>query len=256
MLTACTPDYGSWKSINKLRKYVHNLHSQHPDKDIFITEYGVTSSSNPSAAQAKQFMVDATKFFASTGYVKAAFPFGMFATPPDSFGSRQNAVFLSSGSLRSLGKYYKHYSSARRSIDAGALSGSMLRRHERMLARLEQPDPDDEELWDNHANQTDCDEVCQKRDAWLAKLEVSHDGSASGDDDDNDDDNDDDDDDDSGDADVGIDIDAFTEDDAKSWPSNEDEAEDSDGNHDGHDDATSDDEDGSADDSEDDEDSE
>lgn len=214
--------YGSWNSLHKLKNYINNVHNKFPNQKIWVTEYGVTSSSNPSAAQAKHFMVEATKFFASTGYVDVAFPFGMFANPPDSFGSRQNAAFRSSGKLRSLGQYYKHYGNARRSMESGELKGSVLRRHERLLQRLERPDPEDEELWDNHPNHTDCDEVCQKRDSWLQTTDDKPwSPSENGDDDSDDDDSDDDD--------AKFGIDSFTEEDAKASHDGEEDESDSHG---------------------------
>lgn len=166
--------YGSWNSIDHLKSYVKGLHDRF-GKNIWITEYGVTSSSNPSAQQAKQFMIEATQFFASTGYVKRAFPFGMWATPPDSFGSAQNAAFLKSGELRSLGKYYRYWNAAKRSgmpdeVDPLQSQSRVVRRHAHLLARLAQPDPRDGENWDNVTETVHCDEACRGRESWMAKI--------------------------------------------------------------------------------------
>lgn len=161
--------YGSWNSIGKFKKYISQAHRQF-GKDIWITEIGVTSASHPSAGQAKKFFIQATNWAAGTGYVKAIFPFIMFAQPPDSFASQQNAGFSHNGQLRSLAKWYRYYSVGKRSLDGEHIaSRDITRRHHALLKRIEEDDTD-EELWDDKTGtQTpvECDERCQAMDSYL-----------------------------------------------------------------------------------------
>lgn len=88
---------------------------------IWITEYGVTSSSGGSQQQIKQFHMDATNWLNAQPYVERTSNFGSFAisNPPDAFGSRLNALFNGDGSLRDLAYWYLWSSgSSKRAIRA------------------------------------------------------------------------------------------------------------------------------------------
>lgn len=75
---------------------------------IWITEYGVTSSSGGSQQQVKQFHMEATQWLNSQSYVERTSNFGSFSvsSPPDNYGSRLNALFNGDGSLRDLAYWY------------------------------------------------------------------------------------------------------------------------------------------------------
>ena len=175
--------YGGWNSVGKLKSYINKIHKKYPSYKIWVTEFGVTSSSNPSAKQAKDFFVQAVDFFGKTGYVDVVFPFGMWAKAPDSFGSQQNAAFNSNGGLRTLGQYWAHVNPAKRDlIDEASTPPSVMRRHHAMVKRIIEAEPSaDEENWDitdeaarKNAVSTDCDESnprsnCKFLDSWLAK---------------------------------------------------------------------------------------
>ena len=163
--------YGSWNSLSKFKKYISQAHRQF-GKDIWITEIGVTSASHPSTGQAKKFFIDATNWAASTGYVKAIFPFIMFAKPPDSFASSQNAGFNHNGQLRSVAKWFRYYSVGKRSLDGEHIvSRDITRRHHALLKRIEE-DNTDEELWDDQTQTAEpehCDGRCKQIDEYLEK---------------------------------------------------------------------------------------
>jgi len=175
--------YGGWNSVGKLKSYINKIHSKYPSYKIWVTEFGVTSSSNPSASQAKNFFVQAVDFFGKTGYVDVVFPFGMWAKAPDSFGSQQNAAFNSGGGLRTLGQYWAHVNPAKRDlIDEAETPQPIMRRHHAMVKRIIAAEPTaDEENWDitdeaqrKNAVSSDCDESnprsnCKFLDSWLAK---------------------------------------------------------------------------------------
>ncbi|TKY90128.1 hypothetical protein EX895_000126 [Sporisorium graminicola] len=109
----CTVDfiaihwYGSWSDLAGLKKYVTSVHNKF-NLPIWITEYGVTSSSGGSQQQVKQFHMEATQWLNSQSYVERTSNFGSFSvsSPPDNYGSRLNALFNGDGSLRDLAYWY------------------------------------------------------------------------------------------------------------------------------------------------------
>ena len=109
----CTVDfiaihwYGAWYDLNGLKKYVTSVRNRF-NLPIWITEYGVTSSSGGSQQQVKQFHMDATQWLNSQSYVERTSNFGSFpvSSPPDAYGSRLNALFNGDGSLRDLAYWY------------------------------------------------------------------------------------------------------------------------------------------------------
>ncbi|EST09733.1 Glycosyl hydrolase [Kalmanozyma brasiliensis GHG001] len=122
----CTVDfiaihwYGSWNDLAGLQRYVRQVRARF-NLPIWITEYGVTSSSGGSQRQIKQFHMDATNWLNSQSYIERTSNFGSFpvSRPPDAFGSRLNAMFNGDGSLRDLAHWYVWSSgNSRRSLRA------------------------------------------------------------------------------------------------------------------------------------------
>ncbi|SNX81408.1 uncharacterized protein MEPE_00113 [Melanopsichium pennsylvanicum] len=117
----CTVDfiaihwYGSWSDLAGFKTYVQSVRSRF-SKPIWVTEYGVTNSSGGTQQQVKQFHVDATNWLNSQSYVERSANFGCFpyTSPPDSYGSRLNALFNGDGSLRDLAYWYIWTSDTRR----------------------------------------------------------------------------------------------------------------------------------------------
>ncbi len=155
--------YGGWNSVGQLKSYISGIHNRWPHYKIWITEFGVTSASRPSAAQVKQFFVDSVNWFGSQDYVEAVFPFGIWAQAPDSYGSQQNAAFWDNGALRTLGEYWAHVNPAKRSLleQEPAANHRAIRRHHALIERIiaREPSPEEEKWDDVHpSNATDCDE--------------------------------------------------------------------------------------------------
>ena len=101
--------YGSWSDIEGFKKYVTNVRNRF-SKPIWVTEYGVTSSSGGSQSQVKNFHMQATYWMHQQSWVERSSNFGSFAynSPPDSYGSRLNALFNSDGSLRDMAYWYMY----------------------------------------------------------------------------------------------------------------------------------------------------
>lgn len=96
--------YGSWKDVKRLQKWIKKIRTRY-NKNIWLTEYGVTASSKGSAKQIKNFQTRVTNWMDKKKYVKRVAWLGCFAvnSPPDSYASRQNAMLSSKGKLRSIG---------------------------------------------------------------------------------------------------------------------------------------------------------
>jgi hypothetical protein len=61
--------YGSWNDIASFKSYVQSAHSRF-GKNIWITEIGITSASNPSQAQVKSFMENVVTWLDTQPYVE------------------------------------------------------------------------------------------------------------------------------------------------------------------------------------------
>lgn len=107
--------YGSWNDVAGFKNYVSSI-SKKFNLPIWVTEYGVTSSSGGSQQQVKQFHMDATTWLNSQSYVERSSNFGSFAysSPPDAYGSKLNALFNGDGSLRDLAYWYMWSSAPQR----------------------------------------------------------------------------------------------------------------------------------------------
>ena len=107
--------YGSWKDVGRYQKWIKTLRKKYR-KSIWITEYGVTSKSGGSERQIKTFQRKVNAWMRSKKYIKRVAWLGCFAVskPPDSFASRQNALFSSRGKLRSIGYQYVYGSGNKR----------------------------------------------------------------------------------------------------------------------------------------------
>lgn len=100
--------YQGWDSIDQLTQFVENVHNNWPDMKIWMTEYGVTSESGPSAQNVQDYMIEATQWLDQTGYVDRVAWFGAFAvdSPPDDYATGLNAIFNDDGSLRDQGYWW------------------------------------------------------------------------------------------------------------------------------------------------------
>lgn len=72
--------YGSWNDLAGFKKFITSAHSQF-GYNIWVTELGITSSSNGSQQQIKNFMMQAYSWMDSTGFVERASWFGEFFLP-------------------------------------------------------------------------------------------------------------------------------------------------------------------------------
>ncbi|KAJ7698249.1 hypothetical protein B0H17DRAFT_1328606 [Mycena rosella] len=99
--------YGSYQDLATFKKFVSTAHSRF-GYNIWVTEVGITTSSNPSTSQVKQFMMNAFAWIDSTGYVDRASWFSCFTenSPPDSYATAKNALFQVSGALNDMGYWY------------------------------------------------------------------------------------------------------------------------------------------------------
>jgi hypothetical protein len=100
--------YGSWNNISQFKKLVTAVHSQF-GKPVWVTEVGITTGSNPSQQQVKNFMMNAFVWMAGRGYVQRASWFGCFTNtnPPDGFATGKNAFFKNGGKLTDMGYWYR-----------------------------------------------------------------------------------------------------------------------------------------------------
>lgn len=148
----CVHWYGSWKDIQQFKNFIGQTHARF-GKNIWVTEIGITTASNPSTAQVKAFVMNAFTWMNAQGYVHRASWFGAFESnkAPDGFATGKNALFNPGGSLTDLGYWYGYSSNSKRSVYS---------RHH-LLGRDDENDADPGEP--NH-----CEVVCQLRNAQLA----------------------------------------------------------------------------------------
>ncbi|KAF7300142.1 Glyco-hydro-cc domain-containing protein [Mycena kentingensis (nom. inval.)] len=162
--------YGSYKDFEKFKKFVSTARSRF-NKNIWITELGVTSSSGATQQQTKQFMMQAFQWMDSTGYIDRASWFGCFeaSRPPDAYATAKNALLKTAGSLNDMGFWYGYSAKPdRRALASG---------HAGIAARLQaaEEDEDDYPVYDGELE--DCDEICQLREGLLAEwpdVEAEH----------------------------------------------------------------------------------
>jgi Glycosyl hydrolase catalytic core len=67
--------YGSWSDLAGFKNYVQTAH-QRFNKNIWITEVGITTASNPSQQQVKTFMMNAFSWMDTQGYIERGGWFG------------------------------------------------------------------------------------------------------------------------------------------------------------------------------------
>jgi hypothetical protein len=67
--------YGSWADIEQFKTYVQTVHSQF-GKNVWVTELGVTTGSNPTQGQVKSFMMNAFSWMGSQSYIERGSWFG------------------------------------------------------------------------------------------------------------------------------------------------------------------------------------
>lgn len=176
--------YGSYKDLASLKKWMTRINKRY-GKSVWLTEYGVTAASQPSAADLKSFHIRATQWLKTQDYVKRAAWLGCFAidNPPDDYAARMNAFFNSGGSLRAIANWYVHAASARRSIteEGGVVApaartpgGSrhnsarshraiMEEQEAELIRAVEEEDDDDEIVYDPNEPEEHCDEICKAR---------------------------------------------------------------------------------------------
>lgn len=180
--------YGSYNEYSKFTSWVSKIHKRY-NKSVWVTEYGITQSSQPSQAQIKNFHVKATQWMKSVGYVKRAAWLGCFAisSPPDSFAAARNAFFANGGSLRGWSKWYVWSSGTKRdeasAVERSPRTPGALRHHNarghraamekqaELLEREEAERADEEDEEDDgvvyEGEAVHCDEFCEKRQASL-----------------------------------------------------------------------------------------
>jgi len=153
--------YGSWKDIAGFKKFVKTAHDRFGYK-IWVTELGITSGSNPSQQQTKNFMMNAYSWMDTTGYVDRASWFGCFeaAKPPDSYATGKNALFKKGAVLSDMGYWYGYSSHPDRR--------DLKTRHHAIAARI---DATEVEVEDPDA--VDCDEICKLRNESLEAYEAT-----------------------------------------------------------------------------------
>lgn len=152
--------YGSWNNISQFKKYVSALHSKF-GKDVWVTELGITTSSNPSQQQVKNFMMDAFVWMASQSYVQRASWFGCFVNtnPPDGFATGKNGFFKKGGKLADMAYWYMYtqHKDKRRALS-------------RHFAR--DADSDIDQGPNSNVTAVHCDQRCQQLNQVLAEHEA------------------------------------------------------------------------------------
>lgn len=110
--------YGSYKNPKRLQKWIKTVRAKY-NKNIWLTEYGVTASSGGSAKQIKNFQTKVTAWMDKLGYVDRVAWLGCFAVnnPPDAYASRQNAMLSSNGKMRSIGYSFVYSGNGKRKRD-------------------------------------------------------------------------------------------------------------------------------------------
>ncbi|KAJ6549034.1 glycosyl hydrolase catalytic core-domain-containing protein [Mycena vulgaris] len=152
--------YGSYKDLAGFQKFVTSAHSRFGYK-VWVTELGVTSASNPSQQQTKNFMMQAFSWMDSTGYVDRASWFGCFETssPPDAYATSKNGMFKPAGQLNDLGFWYGY-------------TDRPDRRDISHHARAQRLNPRGDSEIDSEEEGDHCDHICQLREAELEAYEA------------------------------------------------------------------------------------
>ncbi|KAJ7194036.1 glycosyl hydrolase catalytic core-domain-containing protein [Mycena pura] len=99
--------YGSWKDLAKFKAQVTAAH-QRFGMHIWVTEFGITTASNPTQAQVKAFMMEALAWLDTQTYVDRASWFGCFQSAPDGYATGKNALYNSKGELADMGFWYAY----------------------------------------------------------------------------------------------------------------------------------------------------
>jgi hypothetical protein len=167
----CIHWYGSHKDIAGFKKFVTAVRTKF-NKQIWVTELGITSSSNPSQNQVKSFLIGAVTWMDSQPYIERFSWFGCFlkSNPPDGFATGFNGLFAASKQLADMA-YWLGYtkssaSTVKRSVDHSSLA-------RRLTSRLNSTSiGDDDDVVDYGVPKftgevTDCDELCQLRNGQL-----------------------------------------------------------------------------------------
>ncbi|KAJ7698254.1 glycosyl hydrolase catalytic core-domain-containing protein [Mycena rosella] len=155
--------YGSYQDLAKFKAFVTSAHTRF-GYHIWVTELGVTSGSNPTTQQTKNFMMNAFSWMDSTGFVDRASWFGCFesSSPPDAYATAKNALFKTAGALNDMGFWYGYTSQPDRRDVIKA-------RHNAVAARAR-----DSETTDSGAEAVHCDDICKLRDAQMEAYEHDH----------------------------------------------------------------------------------
>ncbi|KAJ6584378.1 glycosyl hydrolase catalytic core-domain-containing protein [Mycena capillaripes] len=170
--------YGSWNDLAGFKKFVTSAHSQFGYK-IWVTELGITSASNGSQQQIKNFMMQAYSWMDSTGFVDRASWFGCFeaSQPPDSYATGKNALFKAANTLSDMGYWYGYTSQPDRRETPRRHHAALAKRLE--AARHDGEDhadafPDNEEEAEDAEDPTaiHCDHICEMRNAALEAYEA------------------------------------------------------------------------------------
>ncbi|WFD20697.1 hypothetical protein MCAP1_002949 [Malassezia caprae] len=95
--------YGGHQDLDAFTHWIETVHNKF-NLPIWVTEFGLTSASNPSEHQVKKFMQKAIDWMSSKDYVERAAWNGCYDVndPPDGFATPLNAFFSTGGSLRDL----------------------------------------------------------------------------------------------------------------------------------------------------------
>ncbi|KAK0548737.1 hypothetical protein OC846_002576 [Tilletia horrida] len=99
--------YGSL-NFTRFTKYITQIRTTYPTKDIWITEIGLTNKANATSDQAKYYMAQMLNWTSTQPYIKRVTWTGFWATgsPPDTYISPNMALFNPNGTLTELGLFY------------------------------------------------------------------------------------------------------------------------------------------------------
>ncbi|WFD31816.1 hypothetical protein MSPP1_002856 [Malassezia sp. CBS 17886] len=95
--------YGGHSDFNKMQTWIEKVH-QITGLPVWVSEYGVTSASNPSQDQVESFVAQSLKYMKSQKWIQRAAWHGCYdvTNPPDTFASPQSAFFSNGGVFRKL----------------------------------------------------------------------------------------------------------------------------------------------------------
>ena len=158
--------YGSWQALDDLKKWVTKVHNRF-GLPIWVTEFGVTNKSHPSKGQVEDFQKQAMAWFDTQDYVHRAAWNGGYSidNPPDGFATPLNALFNGSGKLRQTAYSYLYGDNKKRRTIKGAHRAKAM---ERRRSMQESHDDDEEEEPQYEGDAVHCDEICEKRNKFLA----------------------------------------------------------------------------------------